>query len=587
MCHGDEPFPRGGFGSRRCARTVLTGRYTAVGGGRSGGFSRSLPGESLLWSEAKLSADPVNGGGLVAAPDARLLASATDSLSTPALESIVAGDPPRSPTIERLGADPLATEQAIGLDTLDPGSRYALEHSGLGPTDVFVDAAGLVASGLLVSLAAGINAITVGHGALFAFVTTFVRMAVAIPVLTAVLGSTRRRSLLLPVFSDQVHALALPLAAGGLLVLTMWRLLVAVLGIIPPRLDWVLLNCAFALPCVAAMRVLHFRPRKGRPGRVHKVLIVGSGSVADRVSHQMDEAPGVEVVGYVDDDPMDPSRCIGRLGDLNEVCERESVSHLVVAFSRSQPHEIIDALRPLQGRLPITVIPRLFDVLPTSAKVHELGSGLAGLSVAPAALGRGPRAIKLTMDLCASAMALLLLSPLLLLVSAVVRLTSRGPVLFKQTRIGRNGKEFTVFKFRTMSVQQSSAEAVAPEGETVAGPFRKLKNDPRVTPLGKVLRKTSIDELPQLWNVLRGEMSLVGPRPFMVEDAASINGWALRRYSVKPGITGLWQVSGRNDLTFAEMCRLDQLYVNCWSIGLDVRILLRTLWVVFGGRGAY
>ncbi len=120
-----------------------------------------------------------------------------------------------------------------------------------------------------------------------------------------------------------------------------------------------------------------------------------------------------------------------------------------------------------------------------------------------------------------------------------------------------------------------------------SGPFPKLKDDPRVTSVGRLLRRTSLDELPQLWNVVRGEMSLVGPRPFVPDDDAWITDWAQRRYSVRPGITGLWQVSGRNNLTFEEMCRLDNLYVSCWSAGLDVRILLRTLRAMAGGSGAY
>jgi len=226
-------------------------------------------------------------------------------------------------------------------------------------------------------------------------------------------------------------------------------------------------------------------------------------------------------------------------------------------------------------------------LLPATASVHDLGSGLSGLSVAPATLGTWSRGAKLTMDLVAAGLALILLSPLLMLVALAIRVTSRGPILFRQERIGRLGEHFSILKFRTMYVEESDRSPVNFEGEAVVGPFPKFKDDPRVTPLGRFLRRTSIDELPQLWNVLLGQMALVGPRPFMVEDAAWIDGWALRRYSVRPGITGLWQVSGRNELTFAEMCRLDQLYVNCWSIGLDVRILLRTLWVVFGGHGAY
>jgi len=418
------------------------------------------------------------------------------------------------------------------------------------------------------------------------FASAFLKLALCVPVFTAVLASTRRRSLLHPVFTDQVHALALPTAAAGLIVLALWRF-AAGMGIVPPKTDWLLGLCAVSLVTVGAARVVHHRPREGRPARSHRVLIVGTGKVADRIAQQMGEAPGVEVIGYVDDDPVDPSRCMGSLGDLSTICDRESVGHLVVAFSRSQPHEIIDALRPMQGRVAITVVPRLFEVLPSTARVHELGQGLSGLSVDPATLGPGPRAIKTSMDLFGAAVALLLLSPALLFVAILIKLTSKGTVLFRQERVGRSGKTFDVIKFRTMYTEHANVSVLSLNGDVAMGPFPKLKNDPRVTPLGRFLRKTSIDELPQLWNVLRREMSLVGPRPFMLEDARAIGGWALRRYSVRPGITGLWQVSGRNEISFAEMCRLDQLYVNCWSLGLDLRILLRTLWVVLGGHGAY
>ncbi|HUC36550.1 MAG TPA: sugar transferase [Acidimicrobiales bacterium] len=478
------------------------------------------------------------------------------------------------------------TEQAAPLAAvkpLDPGSRYALEHSGVGPSDLIADCVGLLLAAFALSLARAADARMAGHPLLASFLYTFVPLALCVPLLAAVLGSTRRRSLLGSVFSDQVHALALPLAGGGLVALTTWRL-VSMLGVESPNLDWMLTMCAVSLVSVAGVRVAHHR---GDRAGVQRVLIVGSGEVADRVAQQMAQAPGVEVVGYVDDDPVDPTRCLGRLDALSGICERERVGHLVVAFSRSQPREIIDALRPMQGRLPITVVPRLFEVVPANARLHELGSGLPGLSVAPATLGPWPRAVKLTVDVTAAAVGLVLLSPLLAVVALAVRLTSRGPIFYRQARVGRKGQEFSMLKFRTMTVENAGASPAKFDGEVVVGPFPKLKDDPRVTPIGRLLRRTSIDELPQLWNVLRGEMALVGPRPFMLDDAAAINGWALRRYSVRPGITGLWQVSGRNELTFADMCRLDQLYVNCWSIGLDLRILLRTLWVVLGGRGAY
>ncbi|MHB8330469.1 MAG: sugar transferase, partial [Acidimicrobiales bacterium] len=146
----------------------------------------------------------------------------------------------------------------------------------------------------------------------------------------------------------------------------------------------------------------------------------------------------------------------------------------------------------------------------------------------------------------------------------------------------------TICKFRTFTVTESvPPPEVLASGEQVTGPFPKLKNDPRTTAFGRVLRRTSIDELPQLLNVLWGTMSLVGPRPLAPDFAWNFRPWALRRYDVKPGVTGLWQVSGRNDLTYTEMCRLDQLYVTSWSIGLDVQILVRTARAVVSGRGCY
>ena len=260
---------------------------------------------------------------------------------------------------------------------------------------------------------------------------------------------------------------------------------------------------------------------------------------------------------------------------------------MVVAFSRTCSERMIDVLRPLQGYLPITVVPRLFDVVPMTADVQELADGFPGLSVAPGRFGRGQGALKRTGDIIGASVALTMLLPVFLAVALAVRLTSAGPVILRQARVGRDGKVFPMLKFRTMAVPGSSGAPSRPEGEAVLGPFPKLKDDPRITPVGRLLRRISIDELPQLINVLRGQMSLVGPRPFIIEDAQCIGGWALRRYSVRPGITGLWQVSGRNDLTYDEMCRLDDLYVTCWSPGLDIKVLVRTLRAVSAGRGAY
>lgn len=195
---------------------------------------------------------------------------------------------------------------------------------------------------------------------------------------------------------------------------------------------------------------------------------------------------------------------------------------------------------------------------------------------------------KAAMDFTLSAFLLILLSPLMLLIAALIKLTSPGPVFFTQVRSGLRGKKFVMYKFRSMyhgaDRQRHELEAL----NEMKGPVFKLKNDPRVTPLGRILRKTSLDELPQLWNVLRGEMSLVGPRPLPDYEVAKFDEVSYRRrLSVKPGITGLWQVKGRSDVKdFSEWIRLDLEYIDNWSLGLDIMILLQTIPAVLRGRGA-
>jgi lipopolysaccharide/colanic/teichoic acid biosynthesis glycosyltransferase len=180
------------------------------------------------------------------------------------------------------------------------------------------------------------------------------------------------------------------------------------------------------------------------------------------------------------------------------------------------------------------------------------------------------------------------LSPVLLGVAVAIRLDSRGPVFYRQPRRGLRGSTFSIVKFRTMYVGAEQERAAVLHMNEVDGPLFKIKGkDPRVTRVGGFLRKTSLDEIPQLWNVVKGEMSLVGPRPFVIYEADQITGWARRRLDMTPGITGLWQVMGRNDIPFDEMTKLDYLYVTNWSIWWDMKILCQTIPVVLGKRGAY
>ena len=209
----------------------------------------------------------------------------------------------------------------------------------------------------------------------------------------------------------------------------------------------------------------------------------------------------------------------------------------------------------------------------------------------------GALLVKRCMDIAGSLLALVVFSPVLIAVAIAVKLTSRGPVLFKQQRVGLRGQTFTFIKFRSMktdndpAIHQAYVEqfitAAAPAAEENAKPVYKIVNDPRVTPVGQFLRRTSLDEFPQFYNVLKGDMALVGPRPPIPYEVNRYDTWHKRRYlSVKPGLTGLWQVHGRSRTTFDEMVRLDLLYARTWTIWGDIKILLQTPWAVIGGDGA-
>jgi lipopolysaccharide/colanic/teichoic acid biosynthesis glycosyltransferase len=211
--------------------------------------------------------------------------------------------------------------------------------------------------------------------------------------------------------------------------------------------------------------------------------------------------------------------------------------------------------------------------------------GVTVLGINPPWLPRSSRMLKRAMDLLIAGPLLVLAAPLLGLMALAIKLDSRGPVFFTQERVGRAERHFRVYKLRTMTVDAERRRAELVAQSTDSG-WLKLDHDPRVTRIGRWLRRSSLDELPQLWNVVRGEMSLVGPRPLIPAEDEHVQGWARRRLDLTPGITGYWQVLGRTRIPFEEMVKLDYLYVMNWSLWEDVRLMLRTLPVVIGGRGA-
>ncbi|MGD9737118.1 MAG: sugar transferase [Solirubrobacterales bacterium] len=328
-----------------------------------------------------------------------------------------------------------------------------------------------------------------------------------------------------------------------------------------------------------------------------RTVIVGSGLVADRLAERLERHGefGLETIGLVDDDVHrtdDSSQRLPKLGSLDqlgEVLDECEVDRVIIAFSRASHQQLLSCVRVCRDhRTAIDIVPRLFELLDGARSLNQIG-GLPLLSLGAPPLSSMARAAKRGLDVAVSAILLTLLSPLLALIALGIKLTSRGPVLFRQTRVGRGDTEFGVYKFRSMYIDaEERKKELEAANEADDGVMFKIKRDPRITPIGGLLRRTSLDEIPQLLNVLKGDMSLVGPRPLIIAEARAAGpAWHARRLDLRPGITGLWQISGRSDIPFQEMVRFDYQYVAGWSLARDIEILLATIPVVLSGRGAY
>jgi len=327
-----------------------------------------------------------------------------------------------------------------------------------------------------------------------------------------------------------------------------------------------------------------------------RVLLVGAGQVATLVARKIESHPeyGSELVGYVHADgdrlhaeSMGDLRCLGAMSDFEGVCREADVERVIVAFSSAQHERLLDVIRISKRlRVKISIVPRLFEVIGSGVEIDQV-EGMTLLGVRGLSRTTSTLALKRAMDIAGAAAGLFVLSPVLVVIALAVKLTSPGPVLFRQPRVGRANRVFHMWKFRTMvqGAHRMQAE-LAHLNEMEGGAMFKIADDPRVTPVGRILRRASLDELPQLWNVLRGEMSLVGPRPLVPAENDHVIGWHRTRLDLTPGLTGPWQVMGRNAIPFQEMIKLDYLYVTDWSLWSDIKLLLRTLPVVVGRRGA-
>jgi exopolysaccharide biosynthesis polyprenyl glycosylphosphotransferase len=316
-----------------------------------------------------------------------------------------------------------------------------------------------------------------------------------------------------------------------------------------------------------------------------RAVIVGFGRVAESVRGRLTRC-GVDVVGIVDDYPTSDGGTLGSLADLPRLILEHRVDHVIVAFSQTPVEQTLEVLRDVTSSVAVSVVPRMFELLSWRSELTEL-HGLPLLSVAQAQTSRSARLAKRAFDLWVSLLLLILATPVIAATALSIKLTSSGPVLYRQVRTGRHGKPFVIYKFRTMYVDADERRTALAACNEVDGPLFKMRDDPRITRIGGLLRRTSLDEIPQLFNVVKGDMSLVGPRPFLVVEAAQIDGFAARRFDVPPGITGLWQVSGRSELTYDDLRFLDSLYVSSWSFWWDLRILAQTPRSVLARRGAF
>lgn len=319
-----------------------------------------------------------------------------------------------------------------------------------------------------------------------------------------------------------------------------------------------------------------------------RVLILGSGMMAGHLQRYLSWDHRITVVGCVDDDPVPGTAVLGNIDDLPRICAEHSVDQVIVSFSRTHPTDAIRRLQGLNPSIAVSIVPRYFELLTWRSSVKEI-AGLTIIDVAPCSLSLGAQAAKRAFDVAVTGLLVVLLSPVLIGIALAVKLSSPGPVFFRQQRVGRNGEIFVMMKFRSMYIDAESRrnDPDLVGGNEVDGPLFKMREDPRVTSVGKWLRRTSLDELPQLFNVLGGDMSLVGPRPFVPAEAAELSGYAAKRFDVRPGMTGLWQISGRSHLSFDELKRLDYQYVASWSLLWDLKILWHTPARVMRGHGAF
>jgi exopolysaccharide biosynthesis polyprenyl glycosylphosphotransferase len=350
----------------------------------------------------------------------------------------------------------------------------------------------------------------------------------------------------------------------------------------------------FAVAYVASFRFAYERVTGAllhAAGYQRRAVLVGTGEHIEDVAHALASGGGdhINVIGFVSITPRPDNGLLslGTLEDLGDIVIAHKVDEVIIAdpeFPEREAVELVDQCH--QRGVVVRIAPSTMEILVHRAEFVP-GQSVPLFELKPPVFEGFDYALKRSFDLAGSLLITILISPLLLVCALAVKLTSRGPIVYRSIRPGIGGAPFACFKFRTMYRDADDHQPALEEHNEASGALFKIRDDPRITPVGRLLRRFSIDELPQLFNVIRGEMSLVGPRPLPQRDYERLEDWHKKRYLVLPGITGLWQVSGRSDLDFDDLVRLDFLYLERWSVFLDLSILVKTVPAVISRRGAF
>jgi exopolysaccharide biosynthesis polyprenyl glycosylphosphotransferase len=489
----------------------------------------------------------------------------------------------RSSYQESLILAPRETEAAKRSTT---ASRYAKLAFGVALTDALCLDAGLLITHVLRTGVAGIT----GIGPRFAL------MLIAGPAIwVGIFGSLQLYSLssLSPAteFRRIIEASALFIGLGVALFFSPGHGILASLSRGWLALAWFL---ALVLTLVARLQWHKLMGRmRARRQLTYRTLIVGANDEAVRLAEKLETHPhlGFAPVGFVRNG-AEPAAgnglpFLGTIDDLSGVITESQAECLFIASTAVGPEEMKRISRKLrQHDLEVRISANLADILASRLTVQPLGDMLA-LSLRPVRLTGRQAVTKRAFDLLFGGLGIILSAPIWLVSAALIKLTSRGPVLYRQERVGCDGLPFTIYKFRTMVRGADALRSLLDHRNEASGLLFKMRNDPRVTRVGRWLRRFSIDELPQLINVMKGDMSLVGPRPPIPSEVAQYEDWHRDRLQVRPGITGLWQVGGRSELSFDDYVRLDLFYIENWSVTYDLFLMAKTIPAVVSRRGAF